>query len=31
VVEWFDQSAQLAKEFRLFFYPEDNSVEMVSS
>ena len=29
VVEWFDQSAQLAKEFRLFFYAEDNSVEMV--
>jgi hypothetical protein len=29
VVEWFDKSAQMAKEFRLFFYADDNSVEMV--
>lgn len=29
LVEWFDTNAQLAREYQLFVYPADNSVEMV--
>ena len=29
VAEWFDNNAQLVREYQLFFYPTDNSVEMV--
>jgi hypothetical protein len=28
-VEWFDQSAQLVREYRLTYYPSDNTIEMV--
>ncbi len=28
-VTWFDQQAQLAREYQLLFYPADSSLEMV--
>ncbi|KAJ3383524.1 Nucleoside diphosphate kinase 7 [Entophlyctis sp. JEL0112] len=31
LVEWFDVHAQLSRQYQLFFYETDNSIEMVSS
>eukprot|EP00002_Diphylleia_rotans_P017564 TRINITY_DN3408_c0_g1_i7.p1 TRINITY_DN3408_c0_g1~~TRINITY_DN3408_c0_g1_i7.p1 ORF type:complete len:282 (+),score=37.57 TRINITY_DN3408_c0_g1_i7:116-961(+) len=28
LVEWYDTAASIARQYQLFFYPEDNSVEM---
>ncbi len=29
VAEWFDEMAAVNKEFRIIFYPVDNSIEVI--
>lgn len=29
LTEWYDPTAALLRRYQLFFYPKDNSVEMV--